>query len=356
MSSGRALSAARLALAILLALSALGLFGAGGAKAQTSGWTLSPSSWDFGTRLPEEGPSAAKTFTLTNTGEEELEVNFVSVGGNDGAGFHLDENHCGGTLPSGGECEIAITFNPTSPGEKDGELQVATLSGSVDPASAKLSGKGAGPEMELSPAALDFGMLALGLQSEPRYFTLKSVGVLPLTISELSLEPTQTYDQPGAGPSQFALAEGSCRHEAMPPGSSCTIGVVFAPSAIGQLQSRLEVHSEDAPGLVESSIVEGSGVSASLMHSSALLPQLKIVHHPRKRTSSRRATFWLQGSSTTARFACRLDKHRFQPCESPVRYQRLRPGAHWFLTRAFDAAGRLEQIAGFSWRIERAKQ
>jgi hypothetical protein len=343
-----------LGLACLLAFSALGLFHAGGAQAQTSSWSLSPASWDFGTRIPNEGPSPAKTFTLTNTGEEQLQVNFVSVGGNAGAGFKIDENHCGGQLSAGGECEIAVTFNPTSPGEKEGELSVATLSGTVPPTSAKLSGIGAGPEMELTPARLDFGALSLGSRSDPAYFTVKSVGVLPMTIGELSLEPTQTYDQAGARANQFELAEGSCLHDEMPPGSSCTIGVVFAPSAVGQLTSRLEVHS-DAPGLPRTATVEGTGVTPIVKRPvppDLSIPHVRILHHPPRHTTSRRATFWLQSSSDTSRIAGRLDHQKFRRCDSLVRYRQLPRGTHRFIVRAFDAEGNLGRITAFNWQID----
>src|SRR5918996_3630066 len=120
------------------------------AKASEASWSFEPASWDFGTRIPGTGPSPPKAFTLTNTGEVELQSFFVAVGGSDGAGFSLTGNSCGKLVP-GASCTIDVTFNPTIAGEKHGQLSVSSMGGLAPPASAELSGTGAGPRVSIAP-------------------------------------------------------------------------------------------------------------------------------------------------------------------------------------------------------------
>jgi hypothetical protein len=193
------------------------------AKAVEASWSFSPDSWDFGTLVPGKSPLPLKAFTLTNTGEVELQAVFVSVSGNEGAGFKLAGNTCGKLAP-GAKCEISVTFNPSTPGPKDGQLQVASQGG-LALAFAELIGTGAGPVISITPETLEFDPLELGNgPSAPKTFSIRNEGQLSLAISSILMP-----DVPPS--SQFELVGGTCKAGVtLSPGASCTVEVTFSPN------------------------------------------------------------------------------------------------------------------------------
>ncbi|HZJ29066.1 MAG TPA: choice-of-anchor D domain-containing protein [Solirubrobacterales bacterium] len=312
-------------------------------------WSFDPPSWDFGTLVPGSGPIPPKAFTLTNTGDVELSAIFVSVGGNEGAGFKLAGNTCGKLAP-GASCEISVTFDPSTPGPKDGQLQAATQGGLAPPASAELSGTGAGPEASIAPRSLSFPALPLGEVSEPRTFTLTNTGSIDLTISWLAIVIYLHGDT-----DQFRTTGGTCAAGlTLPPAGECTVETRFAPSRPGQLIADLLI-SSDAPGSPHRVELVGFGTAPTLTPAPPppfLEPRAAIVHRPSKRTRKRHAAFWLRGSPTAARFVCKLDHQPyFTVCRSAARYRKLRPGRHRFAVRALDGNGRWGRPTVFRWRV-----
>lgn len=67
-------------------------------------------------------------------------------------------------------------------------------------------------------------------------------------------------------------------------------------------------------------------------------PETTITGQPRKRSKRRLARFAFQSSERRSSFECKLDKGRFEPCDSPLRV-RVGPGRHRFAVVAIDRAG-----------------
>jgi HYDIN/CFA65/VesB family protein len=322
--------------------------------AAEASWSFDPASWDFGTIVPGTGPTPPKAFTLTNTGEVELQPFFVSVGSNAGAGFALAGNTCGKLAP-GASCEISITFDPSTAGAQQGQLSVASQGGLAPPAYAELSGTGAGPVVSIAPSKRTFEPLDLGGgPSAPKTFTIANDGQLDLSISSIAIQVNQTYNYPGAAAEQFELAGGTCKvGVAVPPGGSCTVDATFSPTAPGALSAQLRI-ADNAPGAPHVADLEGFGIAPPWQPSLPppfIAPSASIAHRPARRTASRRAVFWLRGSPTAARFACKLDESPFRICESPVRYRDLGEGRHRFAVRALDGNGRWGEASVFRWQI-----
>jgi hypothetical protein len=53
--------------------------------------------------------------------------------------------------------------------------------------------------------------------------------------------------------------------------------------------------------------------------------------------------------------ACKLDRRKFRPCSSPVKYKRLAPGRHRVVVRATDLAGKTTRVAK-RFRVKKAKR
>jgi hypothetical protein len=68
-------------------------------------------------------------------------------------------------------------------------------------------------------------------------------------------------------------------------------------------------------------------------------PETTIVKGPKARSHKRTAKFKFVSSEANSTFQCKLDKKPFNPCRSPKKYKRLKPGKHVFQVRAIDAAG-----------------
>jgi HYDIN/CFA65/VesB-like, Ig-like domain len=326
---------------------------AAAAQAAEGDWSFEPASWDFGTIIPGTGPTPPKAFTLTNTGDVELQAFFVSLG-SEGDDFSLAGNTCGKLAP-GADCEISVTFDPSSAGVKQGQLSVASQGGLAPPASVELSGTGAGPAVSIAPAAQTFEPLELGGgPSAPKTFSIANEGQLDLAIASISIQTNVIYNYPGAAAEQFELAGGTCKVGiAVPPGATCTVDVTFSPTAPGALPAQLRI-ADNAPGTPHVATLEGFGVAPSWQPpplAPYIVPKVSIVHHPARRTTFRRAVFWLRGSPTATRFACKLDDSEFKICESPVRYRGLGGGRHRFAVRALDSDGRWGPPRVFRWRI-----
>jgi hypothetical protein len=336
------------ALAMLAALSY-----ATTATAAEAGWSFDPAIWDFGTIIPGTGPTPPKAFTLTNTGEVDLQPFFVGVGNSDGSGFDLAGNTCG-TLAPGSHCEISVTFEPSSAGAKRGQLSVGSQGGLTPPASAELRGTGAGPIVSIAPSTGTFEPRDLDAgPSAPKTFSIANDGQLDLTISSISIRSNAIYNYPGAAAEQFDLAGGTCKVGVpVPPADSCTVDVTFSPTVQGALSAQLSI-AGNAPEGPHVADLNGVGVALAgrLALPSGLLPSVSIFHHPPHRGVSRNALFWLRGSATATQLACKLDARPFRTCESPVRFRHLGVGAHRFAARALDEGGRWGLPREFRWRI-----
>jgi len=334
-----------------IAVTLLALSCASTVKAAEGSWSFSPASWDFGTLAPGTGPSPAKVFTLTNTGELELQAIFVSVSGNGGAGFSLAGNTCGKLAP-GAKCEVSVTFDPSTPGPKDGQLQMASQGNLAPPVSAELSGTGAAPAISITPEMLKFDPLELGTgPSAPKTFTIRNDGQASLAISSILMLPIER-----SAALQFELAGGTCKAGvAVAPGASCTVDVTFSPTVPGAIATSLEI-IDNAPGTPHYAYVQGFGLEFSSAHLVTdfvtRVPRAFIVHHPSRHTTSRHAVFRLRGSLTAAWLACKLDDRLWKTCGPTASYRRLRSGRHRFVVRAFPSGdGPWGPPTVFRWRI-----
>jgi hypothetical protein len=194
--------------------------------------TVNPTSLDFGSQGVGT-TSAAKTVTLTNTGNDTLNISGMSTSG------EFSSSKCPASLGPGVSCVVSITFSPLGGGTRKGTLTI-TDDAAGSPHTVSLSGTGLGPGVAFSPPGLDFGAVSMGSTSSGRPVQLTNSGSAALTISSLSASGDfQATDNCPRGPATLAA------------GTSCTITVTFTPTVPGARTGTLTVtdNAGDSPQL-----------------------------------------------------------------------------------------------------------
>lgn len=157
-------------------------------------------------------------------------------------------------LSPGDACDLEVNFTPGATGfvSHANELGHDATAGNWN---YTLEGTGIGSgggQLDVSPALVDFGALAVGQVSAPTTVALSNLGGADLDINSV--------DTPGA---PFTVAGGSCAPVTLAPGESCELLYVFEPTAIGTFAVTLSVDSSDPAGPHDFEL-QGEGVSASI--------------------------------------------------------------------------------------------
>ena len=160
--------------------------------------------------------SAPATITVTNSGNAALAVSSVVTSGD----FVESDTCVGASVAQGASCSIQVRFQPTAAGARTGLL---TVYGNVPggQATAALSGTATPPAaIVLTPVTLTFVATNLGSTSTPGNITIANTGG---TTSGLQT-PVITGD--------FNISANTCG-ATLEPQSSCTVSIVFKPTASG---------------------------------------------------------------------------------------------------------------------------
>ena len=235
---------------------------------------LSASSLSFG---PQEvgSQSALQTITVTNVGSAALNISALTAGGSHAADFPRSGTcQSGMTLAAtGGNCTLVFAFAPTAVGTRTSNLTIAS-NNSGGNVTATLSGSATTnvPVAFASPASLSFGTQQIGTSSASQQVTVSNTGGGRLTIASLAFS-TVHFSQ-----------SGTCVAASLAAGQSCTVNVVFSPSASGSLTSTLSI-SHGAAGSPLNIALAGIGstlpvpvVQAS--PTSAAFPGVTVVGQP----------------------------------------------------------------------------
>ena len=211
--------------------------------------SLSPLTANFGSEALSFS-SPTQRFLWTNNTIFPVTVSSVTASTN----FSIASNQCQ-TVPVGGTCEIDMAFAPTALGATGGTLTVVANTGTL---TAALTGTGVSP-LTVSAASLGFGNVDVGA-SASQSFTLTNqtpngIGILP---------PTTTGDFNASTNCPGVLAAQS----------SCTLTVVFTPTATGARTGTVNVNAASTSsvllpvaqgyGAVNQASLTGNGVDFAL--------------------------------------------------------------------------------------------
>jgi hypothetical protein len=207
---------------------------------------LNPTSLSF-PPTPEGQLSSAQTVTITNSGG--LPLTSISISSS--AQFQ-ESNTCGTQLATGAVCTISAIFAPTQTGAVLGTL---TIADALRTQTVSLSGTGlAPPALSVNPSSLTFTNQQPGVPSAPQTVTVSNTGGSPMANVGFSLT--------GAAASSYSIAATTCG-ALLASGSSCTVQIVFTPSATGAIAATLAVSSSTS-GVTPASVpLNGSGMLSS---------------------------------------------------------------------------------------------
>jgi LEA14-like dessication related protein len=211
--------------------------------------TVSPTSWNFG-NVAVGASSTPKTITLTNNQSTSLSISSLSVTAGSPYSIGPSSTCLSPTVTAGGSCTVILTFNPTTTGAAPAASLSIYDSASTSPQTVTLSGTGVVAATVL-PTSLNFNNVAVNSTSAPQYVTLTNNQAVNLNIS--SITPTGPYAVTTTTP---ACAVGT----PVTPGNSCTIGIVFQPTAVGATSGAQLSISDDATNSPQVVTLSGTGV------------------------------------------------------------------------------------------------
>lgn len=213
--------------------------------------SVSPASISFGNQVLNTN-TTNQAVTVTNTGNATLTVSAVSISGD--PDLFVAGNNCGSEAP-GASCTIQVGFTPRSAGPASATLSI-TSDAPTSP-SVALSGNGINPIASLSPSSLDFGNQLVNTASSAQTITLSNTGTDPLQIQSITV--TGDFSQSNSCPVAPA---------GMNAGTSCSIQVVFKPTATGVRSGSLTVSSNSAQPVLPVSL-SGTGTQPAISVSPA---------------------------------------------------------------------------------------
>jgi len=197
--------------------------------------TLAQSSLNFGTVLV--GSNSTLNLQMTNTGASAITFGVISASTTLSAAagdYSVALGNCpqpGLALAAGTSCTVQVEFAPTQSGTIAGTLSIAS-SASTLPLVVALTGVGEQSHMQILPASLSFGSIAVNSPASLS-LTLSNNGTAPITGVALAATGDYAVTVPCAGTTLAA-------------GGSCGVTVTFTPTKTGADNGTLTVTSSDA--------------------------------------------------------------------------------------------------------------
>jgi hypothetical protein len=177
---------------------------------------LTPTSLKFATQLVGT-TSTAQTVSLTNSGGQTLTFSGPGIST---TGAFNQTNNCGSGVAAGVSCQIQVTFQPTAAGTATGSL---TVSDNATVSPQKVTLKGSGTVITLSPETVNFGSQKVGTKSATASITVTNTGATAVSLTLI----TNT----GTDPGDFAQTN-NCG-KSLAAHNNCTISATFKPTATG---------------------------------------------------------------------------------------------------------------------------
>jgi kumamolisin len=207
-----------------------------------TGVSVSPSSLAFASTVVG-ATSAAKNVTLTNSGSVTLVISGITTSANFATKTATGKTPCGATLAAGKACQIGVVFVPTTAGALTGTLSISD-NASNSPQTVTLSGTGK-VQAALTPATETFPSTTVGTTSAAKVVTLHNYQ--NVILKNIVISTT----------GNFSVSSTTCQTQ-LTSNATCTISVVFTPTAVGVTTGTLSV-SDNATNSPQTTALSGTG-------------------------------------------------------------------------------------------------
>jgi mono/diheme cytochrome c family protein len=218
--------------------------------------TLSASSLSMAST--NVGSTSSQSLTLNNMGTAALTITSVGLSGGQAADYALASSStckASASVAAGGSCMLTLNFTPTAAGTRAATVSILQNAAPSTTLTVTASGTATAPPapaVQLSSANLAMGSVTVGSTSSTQTLTLTNSGNASLSLSSLSTTSTD-----------FATNGGSCMAGgSVAAGASCTVGLVFTPSASGARSGSLNI-ATNAAGSPAVVALSGTGVATS---------------------------------------------------------------------------------------------
>ena len=213
------------------------------------GAVLSPSSIDFGV-VSDAGGSASQVVTLNNPTGQPMHV--TSVATSSSIWTTAGDTCTGANVPAGTSCSVTVKFAP--PFEASSLTGTLTFSDDAGTQTVSLMGSGVDPQLTYAPEHLDFGNQRAGTtRSGPQILKITNT-------SSSSLTPQIALQDGGLG--EFPTDSSACA-QALAPGASCSVSIVFAPTSLGSQTATLAI-GNPVTGSISRVPLTGNGVAPKI--------------------------------------------------------------------------------------------
>jgi len=194
--------------------------------------SIDPTLHDFGSVILgcTGGP---QTFRVTNTGGAAAQPLVVALEGSDATEFAFAGDHCSGvSLAPGASCAFDVSVHPAhGAGAKSAAIVVT---GGAEPIMASVVATVlSASRLSVVPNLLQFGTIAVGTTAAKSITVAVEAGCPASQPLALSIG--------GSGAASFSTINDTCTGQQLAGGGTCSVDVIFAPTAAGDRAATLTV-------------------------------------------------------------------------------------------------------------------
>lgn len=201
--------------------------------------SVDPGSIDFGDQAVG-GPGPAGTVTVTGGGPGAVRISSAGLTGPQVGDFAVTSDTCSGaSLGEGLSCTVLVTFSPSGLGERQATL-LLEYEGTGGPVEVTLAGVGIEGGGDQVPAIdVEPGSVVFSAPKETADVIIRNDGTGPLTLAVIRVEPPEEEQE-----FLITRAETDPCGEAVEPGESCAVRIVFLPRRGGSGMAGLLIESD----------------------------------------------------------------------------------------------------------------
>lgn len=214
--------------------------------------------------------SAPQPVGVYNGGEASLSISAIQVLGTNASDFSItfDQSCLNSSINPGvtAGCSFEVSFTPSASGPETA-LVAVTDNAPGSPQLLELTGSGEGPHAIVSPAILSFGNQPIHTTSLALNVTITNSGNEPLTISSIAGPNSTVFANSGQDTCPASSAE------PLAALSSCSIPIVFSPTATGQFTSQISIQDNSDLNANSEQTVQLTGTGGAQSPIAEILPQ-----------------------------------------------------------------------------------